>query len=136
VIASPRRRALDTAREVVAHVHGVVAVDERLAEVDFGSAEGLSFESVRRRWPTIAERLLAAELDIDWPGGESAIAFRTRMREVALALASPPGDLVVVSHAGPIRVLAELFGADAAPNVVDVAPGGIVVLRNLPQDPP
>ena len=128
VIASPRRRALDTARRVAARIDGAIAVDERLAEVDFGAVEGRSFETVRRRWPAIAERLLAAELDIDWPGGESAMAFRTRIHEMAAALAAVPGDLVVVSHAGPIRALAALLGADAGGPDLDVEPGGLLVV--------
>lgn len=133
VVTSPSRRAVDTARLVAERIGGPIAVDERLAEVDFGAAEGLSFEAVSRRWPTIAERLLAADLDIDWPDGESAAAFRTRLSGVAAILASTPGDLVVVSHAGPIRALAALLGADAEPPALSLAPGAVVLVQRLSQ---
>jgi probable phosphoglycerate mutase len=135
VLTSPSRRALDTARLVAEAIGGSIVLDDRLAEVDFGAAEGLSFDSVSRRWPTIAEQLLAADLDIDWPDGESAADFRTRLTEVARALGSTPGDLVAVSHAGPIRVLAVLLGGGSEPPALDPAPGAVVVLTRLSQVP-
>jgi ribonuclease H / adenosylcobalamin/alpha-ribazole phosphatase len=133
VVASPSRRALDTARLVADRIGGPIAIDDRLSEVDFGAAEGLSFESVSRRWPAIAERLLAADVDIDWPDGESATAFRTRLSGVAETLASTSGDLVVVSHAGPIAALAALLANGLQPPVLDLAPGTIVVVPRRAQ---
>ncbi len=131
VVVSPSLRALDTARLVAGRIGGPITVDDRLAEVDFGAAEGLSFASLSRRWPATAERLLAGDRDVDWPDGESAAAFRTRLSDVAATLASTQGDLVVVSHAGPIRVLAALLGGRLQPSVVDLAPGAVVVVPRL-----
>jgi broad specificity phosphatase PhoE len=132
VIASPSRRTLETAHLVADRFGGPITIDERLSEVDFGAAEGLPFESVGRRWPVIAKRLLAGDFDIDWPDGESATAFRTRLSGFAEALASTSGDLVVVSHAGPIAALAALLSRESPP-VLDLAPGAVVVVPRLAQ---
>jgi probable phosphoglycerate mutase len=127
VICSPSRRALGTARLVAKRIGGPAAVDDRLAEVDFGAAEGLSFDEVRHRWPSISERLLAGDLDVDWPDGESASEFRARLHEVAAMLAGTQGDIVAVSHAGPIRALSALLGGDATPTL-EPAPGAVVIV--------
>jgi broad specificity phosphatase PhoE len=60
IIASPLRRALETAYEI-ARLGIELHVDSRLREVDLGDAEGLSFDDLCERWPLIAADLLRGE---------------------------------------------------------------------------
>jgi broad specificity phosphatase PhoE len=68
--------------------------------------DGLTFDEAATRQPELARRLLAAEREIDWPGGELAADFMSRVAAVVGRLSDGPGDtLVVVSHGGLIAEL-------------------------------
>jgi broad specificity phosphatase PhoE len=98
VLASPRRRALRTAELVGL---SVTAVDEDLAEWDYGEYEGITTAQVRKTRP-------------DWslwpdgaPGGESPEQIGVRVDRV-LAQVRPilvDGDVAVVGHGHALRVL-------------------------------
>lgn len=99
VLSSPRRRAQDTARLAGLRVD---AVDDDLAEWDYGDYEGLTSEQIRERQP-------------GWtlwrdgvPGGETAAEVGARADRVlaraAAALAG--GPVVLVAHGHMSRVLA------------------------------
>jgi broad specificity phosphatase PhoE len=98
VLASPRRRARDTAELAGFPVD---RVDPRLAEWDYGDYEGLTTPQIREQVP-------------DWtvwthpcPGGESAEQVGARadavLAEAQAAL--PDGDVVLVGHGHFSRVL-------------------------------
>jgi broad specificity phosphatase PhoE len=77
--------------------------------------------------------LAAGEIDIDWPGGETAAALRRRVEAAWHALAERGEPIVVVSHAGPIRIaLAVADGVD--PRSVDLPAAG-AILRWRPPGP-
>ncbi len=126
---SPLRRARQTAERIAASVGGPVVLDRRLREIEFGAAEGLTYDAVQARWPDLAAWLLAADPEIDWPEGETAAAARARIAPVADDLRATDRDLIVVSHGGTIRSLAVLLAAARQPTAVELLPpGGIVVL--------
>lgn len=113
VVSSDLRRAADSAALLARTWRAELRFDPRLRELSFGDWEGCS-------WHDIAETDRAA-LDAwgqDWtrlaaPGGETGLCLENRVR-VALdglrRLAMPPtSDIVVVSHAGWIRVAATLL---------------------------
>ncbi len=101
VWSSPLRRARQTAECFGRDVR----VDERLREVDFGDAEGRTFDELAARYPEIARGLAAGESRIDWPGGEPWSDLDLRVAAVWEALRSSGRDVVVVSHGGPLRRL-------------------------------
>ena len=106
VVTSPLSRARDTAR-VVADASGVpLAVDDDLAETDFGAWEGLTFAAVMASWPA---ELAAWQRDADAapPGGESFGAVARRVNgALDRLLAEHEGQtIVVVSHVTPIKTL-------------------------------
>lgn len=107
IVTSPSSRARETA-QIIATAVGLAAAavetDPRWAEVDVGDAEGLTFEDVEKRFPALARHLVAAEVDIDWPSGESAAAFRARVGAAWAGVVTAGRPTIVVSHAGPIRV--------------------------------
>jgi broad specificity phosphatase PhoE len=136
IVSSPRRRARQTAQAIADLVaDGAVQLDERWAETDFGRAEGRTFDEVEARDPELAATLLRGETTIDWPGGEPAAALAERVAMAWTELTRGPGPVVVVSHAGPLRIALGL--ADAVPSaaVALPEPGAIVrrmLVRSIP----
>jgi broad specificity phosphatase PhoE len=98
VVASPLRRAIDTAAPIAA-AHGCeVEVDERLVELDYGE------------WDRRGLRDIAAEEWVRWradpgftpPGGESLVEVTARVVDVCEELLAD-GTVVAVSHVSPIK---------------------------------
>ncbi len=131
VRSSPAHRALETAEPLARAFSVALGPDDRLREVDFGLAEGCSFEDVGRRWPRIAAALLAADAAIDWPEGERADEVLARLRPVASELETLEDDAVLVTHGGTIRALLQLLGISRIAEV-DLAPAQLLVLRREP----
>jgi broad specificity phosphatase PhoE len=117
VVTSPAARAVRTSELLVAALPARVPidVDPRLAEVDFGDAEGLTFDEVGRTMPALATKILAGGA-VDWPGGESATAVRDRARSVWLDITRDGDPAVVVSHGGLIRALLDVAVAPDSPD--------------------
>ena len=67
--SSPLSRAHDTAAEVAALTGLDIRTDGRLAEMDFGDAEGRVWEEVLAMDPRLAGWRTGR--DVQWPGGES-----------------------------------------------------------------
>ncbi len=127
VRSSPALRAVETARPLAAALGAPLELDERLREADFGRVEGRAFDDVARSWPDVARLILACDGTVDWPGGERAADLMERCRSVAGGLEAAPGDALVVTHGGPMRVLAALLGIE--PRRAAVAPGQLVTLE-------
>ena len=99
VWTSPSRRC-----RVVAEAVGAHRVDERLQELDFGVWEGRLWDDVARQ---ALDEWAADPWDFSAPGGESGRALVSRVRSFRAEL--PPGDHVVISHGGPLKVLVALL---------------------------
>ena len=113
VWSSPSQRAVETARLSA----GEPRIDERLSELDFGSLEGLTWDECS---PDLQEELLAFD-SFAAPEGETVPALRARVESFLAEL--PPGDHVVFTHGGVIRMLLRRGGLDRR-----VAPGEVVEL--------
>jgi broad specificity phosphatase PhoE len=127
VIASPLRRAVETAGPIALVLGSPVEIDERWRETDFGDADGLTFDEVQERWPDLATSLLAGDTAIDWPLGERHVDLVARVAS-AWADVTRPGAArrsIVVSHGGPIRVARSLVTRDPGAASVVMEPGTI-----------
>lgn len=115
VLTSPLRRATQTAAGIARVTGASIVVDDSLVEVDFGLAEGLTWDAVRVGQPALAEALVAGA-DPDWPGGETAAELVARASRAADRISSlaAVGPVVVVSHGGLLRSIAVLAGSPAA----------------------
>jgi len=133
VITSPSLRARTTADEIVAAA-GLEppTVDERWMEAHFGDVEGRSFEDVELAYPAISARILAADVAIDWPGGETIDAFVARVAAACsdVAAAPAPDEVLVVSHTGPIR-LALAMGGEPGAGIPTPQPASVVRIDSV-----
>jgi len=135
IVSSPLGRALDTASAVASAVERPVRVDPRWQEVDFGALEGLTFDEASRDWPEAIARVLAGELAIDWPRGETWAGLCARVGEAWEAAISPGVPVLVVSHGFAIRAALLLATAAAsgedghAPVVPRIQPAGALAVR-------
>ena len=115
IYSSPLKRAIDTASPLATAKGLTIEMREELAEIDYGSWDGLTTEVVARDWHDEHERWTA---DPAWnppAGGETAIALSQRMTNVIEEItgAHMDGNVLVVSHKASIRVLlCALLGVD------------------------
>jgi len=109
VVASPLRRAVQTADLVAAEIGVAVTVDEGLRETDFGDWEGYTFAEVQHRWPDQLSAWLASP-DVAPPAGESFVDTARRVRQARDRVLAAYGGhtVVVVSHVTPIKTLVRL----------------------------
>jgi probable phosphoglycerate mutase len=117
VLASDLSRAAETAAIAI----GGAVPDPRLRELHFGELEGRTWAELD---PGARAGLLAFE-GFRAPGGESVEDLRRRVLAVVHAL--PPGEHLLVTHGGVIRLLLGPAGASTR-----VAPGGLVRLSPAP----
>lgn len=112
VVASPLRRAVDTA-DIIASRLGITVAETvpDLTERDFGAAEGMHDVTARGRWP-----------DGLYPGREdtSSVIRRGRAALDHIAATWPDGHVVAVSHGGLIRhTLRSLTGRRDVPVIAN-----------------
>lgn len=103
VLTSPSIRCRALARAIGERDHVPIQVDDRLQELDFGEWEGRAWSEIPREG---LDRWAADLLDYAPGDGESLRALWARVaqwREEVLE--AYEGDVVVVSHHGPIRAL-------------------------------
>jgi len=109
IIASPRRRTVETAKIVSKACSIGLQLDERLVEGSFGNWEGLTREEVMRRSEEDFRMLQQWESDPECPppGGESIVSVQKRVVRLADELLSKASgaSIILISHVGPIKAL-------------------------------
>ena len=146
VYASDLSRAMETARGLAAPRGLEVFTDPSLREMNFGQWEGLTFKQIQEKYQEQVKLWWSNPVDTRVPGGEtlSELAARVTAFVSGLVEKHAGGQVAVVCHGGPVRVLvAKVLGMDlnqywrirqdnASLNVIDFASWdkGIVVLLN------
>jgi alpha-ribazole phosphatase len=106
VYSSTLSRSKDTAKIITApHKKEITACSE-ICEFNFGYAEGLTYEEIKKLHPSLAEEL-AKMGEISFPGGESLDKFFNRTQAFIKRLGQHKQDdiIAVVAHAGSLRML-------------------------------
>jgi len=118
VVASPLRRAQETAALTAAALGVDVLTEPGLAETDFGDWEGYTFSEVRAKWPRELEAWLASTA-VAPPYGESFDDTAIRVRQARDRVLREHGGrtVVLVSHVTPIKTLLR-FALDAPPSAL------------------
>ena len=106
IVASPLRRAVQTAEEAAAATGAPVVTDAGFRETDFGAWEGLTFAEVRERWPAELTSWLA-DPAVAPPGGESFAEVSERVTDALhrVLSARERQTVLIVSHVTPIKTL-------------------------------
>lgn len=135
VWASPLRRASTLAQALADELGLGLDTDARWMEMHFGAWEGCAWSGISRE---ASERWLADLEHQAPPGGETLGAMRDRVHAAMDALAA--GDaahVVVVTHAGPIRVaLARARGQGPTQALTHPVPfGGLITLHTTTDHP-
>ncbi len=141
IYSSDFRRALVTAELISAGRNIDIVACSELREANYGEVEGLTFEEIKRLYPSVAESITNFSLRLRFPGGESFEEFVERTSKFLdrLNKHTPSETILVVSHNGPLRVLVwRLLGIDqkhwwqiridnASLSIVDTYPRGAIV---------
>jgi broad specificity phosphatase PhoE len=102
---SPRARARDVAEAAAAICGVAVHVDDDLAEIDFGAAEGLTYEEAKRNGVDI-DLLGGPPESAPFRDGETWRSFAARIDAAAERIESHDrGRIAVVAHGGVVRSL-------------------------------
>jgi probable phosphoglycerate mutase len=110
VLTSPLRRARETAAAIArTNGHRPVEIEPDLTDIDFGIADGLTWDELAAAYPDLADTVLAGASP-DWPGGETKtqVASRARSATDRILQAAEAHAVVVVSHAGVLREITDL----------------------------
>lgn len=131
MVASPVRRTHETAEIIGGLLRLEVGTEPSVAEMEFGSWDGMTYAEVHERFPDDLASWLG-DADSAPHGGEALSAVRRRVLEGRDRLLSEHHGrtVVVVSHVTPIKVLvADAVGAslDAAYRM-ELAPASVTVL--------
>jgi alpha-ribazole phosphatase len=104
--SSPARRCRALALALAETTSSPRLEDTRLLELDFGAWEGAAWDHVPR---DALDRWAADPLGFAPPGGESGAALIARVRSFHADLVADQQDCAVVSHGGPLKLLAMLL---------------------------
>lgn len=131
LVTSPVQRTRDTA-DILAEVLGLAVSEEHgIAEMEFGSWDGLSFTEVHEKWPDDLSAWLG-DLDSAPHGGESMRTVERRVLEGRdrILQTHAGGTVVAVSHVTPIKTLvADALGAPLeAAYRMELAPASVTVI--------
>ena len=135
IFSSPLRRAVETAE--LAAPGRAIRFDPRLAEIDFGAWEALTFAEIEQRATPEELRCWSdSPGEMAFPGGESFPAFRRRVDEAFAELVR--GDMgetvAVVTHGGPaMRILATLHHLPPERQHELLPPRGSITVLNFHQ---
>jgi broad specificity phosphatase PhoE len=103
VYTSPLQRSLQTARAVQERFNlSTVTLDDRLLEIDYGEADGMTYDELEREYPQIIKKWENQE-DPRFPGGENIQDVLDRLNEFLEDLDDT--DSVVVTHNVVLRCL-------------------------------
>ncbi len=105
MFSSDLKRCLETARLLAPDVP--IHSSDRLRELDFGSWDGLTARTCRRRDAERFDRWMRDPWSTRPPGGESLRRLSGRVRTYVASLIDrfPGRTLAIITHAGPIRAL-------------------------------
>jgi alpha-ribazole phosphatase len=110
IVSSPSRRCAAFALELAAQAGARHRIDPDLREMHFGDWEGRSAAELSQSEPEALAAFWADPVRHTPPGGERLAILEERVvRAFARAVEeTPAGDLLLITHGGPIRVLCAL----------------------------
>jgi len=141
IYSSDLERASLTAR-IIASKHQLdVITCAELQEINFGRAEGLTFDEIIRLFPALTELWTSWSRRLKFPDGEGVDELDCRVSKFLgrLEKHAPDEVILIVAHAGPLRLLVcHLLGIEpqhwreirlklASLSIVETSPQGTVL---------
>lgn len=117
IISSPRRRCVALAEALCTGGRVTAETDGRIAEINFGIFETLTYEQAKAQYPEEWAQWETGDSDYTLPRGESIDTFDSRVCGFARELLrmGESGNVAVVTHGGVICfLLCCLLGLDAS----------------------
>jgi alpha-ribazole phosphatase len=105
IVCSDLRRATETAQQMAGALNRPIHTDARWRELDMGEFTGRTWADIHAAQPDALARWGENFLHEGPPGGESYFALQQRVNAALKALPSTFQRVLIVTHAGPIRVL-------------------------------
>jgi broad specificity phosphatase PhoE len=102
VYTSPLKRAIMTAKELSPNNNA--NLDSRLSEINYGKAEGLFLEDLKKKFPDLYESWCKGK-DARFPDGENHMDVMNRLKLFLDSLQEHKGAVLVVTHNVVIRCL-------------------------------
>jgi broad specificity phosphatase PhoE/ribonuclease HI len=137
VISSPVRRTLETAEVIAARLGTTFVTEDGLAEMEFGTWEGMTFAEVRESYPDDLDAWLGS-VDTGPGGGESLREVEKRvLASLDRVVCQHAGKTVLaVSHVTPIKVLvSHVIGAPLeSVHRMELAPASVTVVSFFDDD--
>lgn len=109
IVTSPTARARSLAEAIARELGGMALhVEPRIRELDFGRWEGRRWTDLEKEDGPAFSAWMNAWQEARVPGGEGAPDLVSRVRAVLSELSETGASHLLVTHAGPIRVLRSL----------------------------
>jgi len=137
VVHSPLSRAAESAallQDGLSLPSGSLRADDRLREIHFGAAEGMTREEIDEAFPSFWSDYENGRTDA-FPDGEPRAAFAARIAAAVTGLAASDwqGDTLLVAHRGTVKqAIRTLLAIEDAPQTAfGVELGSLSVLRQV-----
>lgn len=141
VYSSDLKRAVATAEVISSGRKMDIVTCPELREMNYGEAEGLTFQEIGQLYPEVAGSIRNFNLQLEFPGGENFEAFIERTSKFLdrLDKYEPSHTILIVSHNGPLKVLvSHLLGIEhthwwqircdnASLSIVETYPRGAII---------
>lgn len=99
IVASPLRRAIETAEVIATELHLSLKIDPRLAEINAGIFQGLKWDEIEIKYPNEAARWKSNDPDFMIPKGESRRTLMLRGQAAFEAIrADGHTHVAVIAH--------------------------------------
>ena len=107
IYTSNLKRATATAEVIASRRKVDVVICPELVEINFGYAEGLTFEEISKSFPDLAKSMADWRTRPKFPGGESMDELNERVIKFLPRLENhqPKETVLIVAHAGILRLL-------------------------------
>lgn len=106
--SSDLSRALETAQGLMKGRSTQVHAEPDLRELSYGEWEGMTYQEVQARYPSLYAQLMSSDVTFAPPGGESVAGLVQRVQALQERLRSTHRDgenTLVVGHGGSLRAL-------------------------------
>ena len=109
IVASPLRRAVQTAQAIADKAGVETEIDTRLKEISYGTWDGLSWAEIERKDPVTAQRKVEDWKNVTAGGGKEFLTFYGRVADAWREIVNHAARVsVVVAHRGVNAILKEL----------------------------